>query len=227
MRSRWPGISYANVVSTLALFVALGGTAVATGVLDGKKIKRGSITGKQIKARSVPGGDLRPNSVRGRQILERSLGKVPRAKLADSAASAQVAEAATRATTAQEADLAAALSPALMARLTDACPEGTTAYAGACIESSVHGSGTWPAAAKACGDAGGRLPHLSELEGFRQLPGVTLVGSEHTDTYLDINWIDPDGAYTVGLWDGGGRNPGFDYGNSTASYRCVFPATNR
>lgn len=226
MGSRRPRLSYANVVSTVALFVALGGTAVATGVIDGKKIKRGSITGKQIKARSVPGGDLRPDSVRGKQIREASLGKVPRSRLADSAQFASRAGSATSADRAATAGVAEGLSPAVMAGLKDACPEGTTPYAGACIGSSTHGTATWPVAARACGDAGGRLPHLSELEGFRQLPGVTLDGPEHTDTYLDTNGINPGGQWTIGIWDGGTLTSGLDYGSSAAGYRCVFPLTN-
>ena len=224
MGRKWQGISYANVVSTLALFVALGGTAVATGVLDGKKIRKGSITGKQIKAKSVPGGDLKPDTVRGRQVLESSLAKVPRSRAADTAGHATTAD---RAGAAETADMAQSLTPGLATRLTDTCPEGTAPYAGACIETSIHGNGTWPVAAKACGDAGGRLPHLSELEGFRQQPGINLVGAEHTDAYLDANGLDPGGDTTVGLWDGGTRAPGFAYGSSSGAYRCVFPASNR
>ncbi len=226
MGRRWQGISYANVVSTLALFVALGGTAVATGVLDGKKIKKGSITGRQIKAGSVPGADLKPDTVRGKQILERSLGKVPHATLADAATSAATAEAATRATSAESADTAAALSPGLIAQLTDRCPDGTTAYAGSCFESSTRGPATWPVAAMVCGEAGSRLPDLSELEGFRQQPGVALSGNEHTGTYLDLNGLDSGGGFTVAISDAGVLSPGYVYGSSNARYRCVFPASN-
>lgn len=218
MRSRWQGISYANVVSTLALFVALGGTAVATGVLDGKKIKQGSITGKQIKAKSVPGADLKPDSVRGRQVLESSLRKVPRARQADSALTAGQATI---------ADTANGLNAALSESLTDRCPEGTVAYAGVCIDSSTRGPAPWTVAAKTCGDAGARLPHLSEMEGFRQQPGVTLDGTEHTGTYIDLNGLDAGGGSTVGISDGGSLAPGFSYGSSNARYRCVFPASNR
>ena len=157
------GLSYANVASTLALFIALGGTAFAAGLIDGKKIKPGSITGKQIKGKSVPGSDLRPDSVRGRQVLESSLRKVPRAARADRSGLA---------------NQALTLSPAATASLRDRCPSGTTSYAGACIDTEPRGPMTWPAAAKECGDNGGRLIGLEELEGFRQQPGITLDGSE-------------------------------------------------
>lgn len=226
MRPTRPQISYANVVATLALFVALGGTAVATGALDGKSIRKGSITGKQIKAKSVPGTDLRPDSVRGRQILERTVGKVPRAGYADAAGSATTSEQAAIAGFATTSGTAEGLTAELTDQLTDRCPAGTIRYAGACFESSTRGPDNWPVAAKVCGDAGARLPHLSEMEGFRQQPGVTLDGTEHTGTYLDLNGLDAGGGSTVGIADNGSLGSGFSYGSSNARYRCVFPAAN-
>lgn len=225
MKKRRFSLSYANVISTLALFVALGGTAVATGVIDGKKIKRNSITGKQIKGKSVPGSDLRQNSVRGAQVRESTLGQVPRAA---SAGQAAVATRAGRADAADLASMALALAPAGAAGLIDRCPAGTQPYAGACFESDYQGPVTWPEAAEICGDAGGRLPGLEELEGFRQEPGITLhQQSEFTSAYLDVNGIESGGALTVGLYDNGGRAPGYSYGDSQGRFRCVFPATNR
>lgn len=213
------GLSYANVVSTIALFVALGGTAVAAGLIDGKKIKPKSITGKQIKGKSVPGSDLKPDSVRGRQVLESSLRKVPRSARADRS---------VRADNSAVADLALALGPAATANLRDRCPTGTQPYAGVCIETDNRASTTWPLAARECGDAGGRLPGLEEMEGFRQRPGITLNAPyEHTSAYLDINGLASGGEMTVGISDGGGLAPGYDYGNSNARFRCVFPASNR
>jgi hypothetical protein len=48
-------LSYANVVATLALFLALGGTAAATRVLitKPKQIKNGVITGKKLKRGTI------------------------------------------------------------------------------------------------------------------------------------------------------------------------------
>jgi hypothetical protein len=57
--------SPAMVVATLALFVALGGTAVAAGTLiTGKQIKNSSITGADVKNNSLTPRDFR-GSVRG------------------------------------------------------------------------------------------------------------------------------------------------------------------
>lgn len=57
-------ITYANVVATLALFVALGGVSVAaSGLITGKSVKDGSLTGKDIKNSSITSGDIRNNSL--------------------------------------------------------------------------------------------------------------------------------------------------------------------
>lgn len=63
-------LTYANIVATLALFVALGGSSYAVV----------SISGKQLKDRSVPGKKLKRNSVTGREIKESRLGTVRRAR---------------------------------------------------------------------------------------------------------------------------------------------------
>lgn len=67
LRSR---LSYANVMSTIAVFVALGGTTYAAA----------TITGSDVKNRSLTGKDIRPNSLTGKQIAERRLGTVRRAR---------------------------------------------------------------------------------------------------------------------------------------------------
>lgn len=66
-------LSYANVMSTFAVFIALGGTSYATLQLTGRDIRNGSLAGR----------DLRSNSLGGRPIKESRLGVVPRARNAD------------------------------------------------------------------------------------------------------------------------------------------------
>ena len=66
-------------VALLALFVALGGSAVAvSGKINGKTIKRGSVPGNRIKR----------DTLTGRQIREAKLGIVPRSALATAASNA-------------------------------------------------------------------------------------------------------------------------------------------
>ena len=63
-------LTYANVVATLALFIALGGSSYAALTVTGKDVRNGSLTGKDVKR----------NSLTGRQIREGRLDTVPRAR---------------------------------------------------------------------------------------------------------------------------------------------------
>ena len=65
-----PRLTYANVVSTLALFAALSGSAYAALTITGKNVKDGSLTGRDIKR----------NSIGRRAVKESRLGPVPRAR---------------------------------------------------------------------------------------------------------------------------------------------------
>ncbi len=47
-------LSYANVMATLGVFIALGGTSYAAVKITGKQVKNRSLTGQDIKKRSVP-----------------------------------------------------------------------------------------------------------------------------------------------------------------------------
>jgi hypothetical protein len=51
-------LSYANVMATIALFLALSGSSYAALKISGKQIKKGTVTSKQIKDHSVRGRDL-------------------------------------------------------------------------------------------------------------------------------------------------------------------------
>jgi hypothetical protein len=71
LRALQDRLTYANVVATLALFLALGtGGAYAVSKIDGSDIRAHSLTGNQLKA----------NSVGGRVVKESSLRPVPRAQ---------------------------------------------------------------------------------------------------------------------------------------------------
>jgi hypothetical protein len=65
-------LTYANVMSTLAVFVALGGSSYAA--LE--------INGSSIENRSIPAKKLKRNSITGREVRESRL-NVPRARRAD------------------------------------------------------------------------------------------------------------------------------------------------
>jgi hypothetical protein len=86
-------LTFANVVSVIALFVALGGTAMAGVIITrNSQVDRGTISGHKpprgkhpnIMRGSVNGTDLANNLVGGAKINESTLGKVPLAAGADS-----------------------------------------------------------------------------------------------------------------------------------------------
>ena len=66
-------LTYANVMATLAVFIALGGSSYAAFTISGSDIKNRSIAGKKLKR----------NTLSGREIRESRLARVPRARNAD------------------------------------------------------------------------------------------------------------------------------------------------
>lgn len=66
-------LSYANVMATLAVFIALGGTSYAALTVTGRSVKNGSLTFR----------DLRRDTLGGSRIKESRLGTVRRARNAD------------------------------------------------------------------------------------------------------------------------------------------------
>ena len=101
-------LTYANVIATIALFVALGGASYAAVKLPKnsvgtKQIKNKSITGAKIAAGAVTGEKVAPGSIGGPALNLSSIGTVPSAAHATSAAQATNAAHATSADTATRA----------------------------------------------------------------------------------------------------------------------------
>jgi hypothetical protein len=67
MRFPRPQLSYANVIATIALFVALGGAAVAAGLpknsVGANQLKRNAVTTAKLKRAAVTSGKLAPKAV--------------------------------------------------------------------------------------------------------------------------------------------------------------------
>jgi hypothetical protein len=81
------------VVSTLALFVALGGGAYAAGALPAhsvgpRQLKHNAVTRAAIKKNAVNGSKVANGSLTGADLKLSTLGKVPSAAAADSATNA-------------------------------------------------------------------------------------------------------------------------------------------
>jgi hypothetical protein len=91
-------LNYANVVATIALFVALGGGAMAAShigknsvgakqirknAVTAAKIKKNAVTAAKIKKQAVTAAKVKNGSLTGRQINASTLGTVPTAQTAN------------------------------------------------------------------------------------------------------------------------------------------------
>ena len=80
--------TYANVIATLALVLALGGTgAYAAGLaknsVGGKQIKNGSVAAKELKKGTLTGQQVLDGSLTGADVAAATLSKVPAAATVD------------------------------------------------------------------------------------------------------------------------------------------------
>jgi len=94
-------MTYANVASTMALVIAIGGGGAAVAAA---MVPANSVGSKQIINNSVKSKDIKDNGVKGADVDETTLGQVPSAVSADSANTANSANSATTATTATTAN---------------------------------------------------------------------------------------------------------------------------
>lgn len=162
-------VSYANVMSTLAVFIALGGSSYAAVTINGKSIKN----------RSIAGGKLRHNTLTGTQIRESKLARVPWAHEADRVGGQSAAELKIR-------------CPDDTFPIADVCVEKTarppTSYGSAILECLTVGTPAAP---------GRRLPTHGELRaalGAVQLaPGGELTSNVYPSSVepgrLDVLYV--------------------------------------
>lgn len=72
-----PRLTYANVIASLALFIALGGAAVAAGLprnsVGPKQLKRGAVTAKAIRSKAVRTGKIAPRAVTAGKLGPRAV----------------------------------------------------------------------------------------------------------------------------------------------------------
>ncbi|HEX5525734.1 MAG TPA: hypothetical protein VFX44_00885 [Solirubrobacterales bacterium] len=80
-------LTYANVMSTIAVFLVLGGaTALAAGLaknsVGSKQLKKNAVTAAKIKKNAVTTSKIKKDAVTGTQVKESTLGTVPSAAIA-------------------------------------------------------------------------------------------------------------------------------------------------
>jgi hypothetical protein len=98
-----PRLTYANVIATLALFIAIGGASaygasqLGKNSVGGKQLKKNAVTTTKIKKEAVTAAKVKKGTLTGAQINLASLGVVP------NASHASVADLATHASAADSA----------------------------------------------------------------------------------------------------------------------------
>lgn len=139
-------LTYANVMSTVAVFVALGGSSYAALKIDSADIANNSVRGVDVRNRTISERDVKRNTLGGRSIKESRLGKVPRASNADRIGSLTAGE--------------------LLLR----CASGTFPIADVCVETTARAAAPYGTAVNQCastgapGGPGRRLPTHGELQ---------------------------------------------------------------
>ncbi len=217
-----------NVIAYLALFIALGGTAMAAKpMLTGGDIQDGTINSADLRDRdsttypgpSISGIDVEANSLTGAEIDESTLGKVADSDKLDGKDSADFLGATAKAADADKLD--GIDSTGLKS---DGCPTGYVWDGAICWENIDQSGLTLAAAANRCRSVGGRLPLLSEVEALAKA-GIALgaggvfgdwtanTAGDDNSIYIN-NTLDPENMDGVRA-------------NSTASFgRCVHAPVN-
>ena len=199
-------LTYANVVATLALFIALGGGAYAA-----IHLKKNSVGTKQIKK----------NAVTSSKIMN---GAVTKTKISASAQAALK-------TTPNGSVTAANLSPDLTASLTAHCPSDLRRAGGICFEDSLRPAATFASALQACASAGRWMPSLGEL-----VLVFDHLGAPQGSQWVATQYVDSNGANTSFLGtllsENASREIGFGYDSADSAiphpqpFRCVTSVTN-
>lgn len=217
MNSLLRHITYANVMSTLAVFLLLGGTAFAAGMVSGSRLKNNSVSGKKLKAGSVSNSKLRTNAVTNakiraatingsrlssntitdREVNMSKLGKIKSASSADNAGKVDSKDA---------------------SQLIVKCPSGTVDLGSACAETGARGATDGFTAAQTCTSAGGYLPTAADLVGADRANKITNTTQEWTS-----NWNGEMATVVTGtLVDGTA-----DVDGSSHVYRCFHALRER
>ena len=124
------GWSYTNVMSTVAVFIALGGSSYAALEIKSADIANNSVRGVDVRNRSLKERDVKRNALSGRSIRESRLGRVPRAR---------------------DADLLTGMSAA---DLLLKCPAGTFPIADVCAETASRQPASYGVAVIECANTG-------------------------------------------------------------------------
>ena len=161
-------LTYANVMSTIAVFIALGGSSYAALQIGSADIANNSVRGVDVRDRALTERDIRRNALTGRTVRESRLGRVPRARDADRVGGMTAAD------------------------LLIKCPEGTFPIADVCVERTPRPAAAYGTATIQCATVGApagpgmRLPThaemLAALSGVQLAPGGELTSEVYPNS---------------------------------------------
>jgi hypothetical protein len=196
-------LTYSNVMATVAVFIALGGSSYAVTRINGSQLKNNSVAGKKLMR----------NTLGGAGIKESRLGRVPRARLADRLGGSTAAQLSQR-------------CPPGTVHRSGACVERT---ARAPAQYSLAIDTCQSDAFKGFAEGAGRLPTWGEL--YRTMNGGGVTGltppGELTGDVADVR---ADGTViAVVLTSPAGRSalvPNSTMEGGARPYRCVMDPAN-
>jgi hypothetical protein len=183
IRSR---LTYANVVSTLALFlVVAGGTAFAA-----DRLAKNSVGTAQIKNKAITTAKIKNGAVTGAKINLSTLGTVPSAGTATSAGTADSANTAESARTAAHADTAGSATSAGHADTANSATSAGHADTANSATSAGHAESADTADTAADADALGGAPPRSFMRSDRLAFGTASTDPSTPQMVLSIGGIE-------------------------------------
>jgi hypothetical protein len=225
MKRFLPSATYANVVSTLCLFLLLSGGAafaaakLAKNSVGAKQIKKNAVVAAKIKNGAVVANKIANNAVTASKIADESVtsgkiannavttgklanGGVTTGKLGNNAVDTGklAAEAVTTGKIANDAVTGAKVDEGSL-HFTCNNPAGATLLLGGpCVyKTTKAGGATWEEAIQACqvGVPGATLPSVAEVEAYARLGGVPWKESLAFTRDLAGSGPNPSGAWSV------------------------------
>ena len=193
-------LTYANVMATVAVFIALGGSSYAVS----------KISGAQLKNRSVSGKKLKRNTLGGTVVRESRLREVPRARFSQGAGA-----------------LESVLGEFTPSRLILRCPAGTDYRGSVCMERQPRPAQPLGTAFFTCEERRGRLPLFQELAAFVNNPNVPFTpGSGELTSEVSAPTGGGAAVVLIVTSRGGAVSTVPDTGAGSRPFRCAIPPFN-
>jgi hypothetical protein len=173
-------LTYSNIVATLALFIALGGTSYAVLRVGSAQLVNNSVRSVDLRDDRVRSRDVRNRTIRARDVRrdglgagvvkEQALGTIPHAANADRLGGTSASELRVR------------------------CPADTMAKAGVCIESAPRPPDGFLGATTICDNAGRGLPTMPQLDRMARSRGpLSPLGEWSASVYANPAPGQPEG----------------------------------